>query len=291
MIDWKPTIVNVVLMAAGAAFGALFFYFGKNELTKYKKNLIIHSLLVAVIAAILGTVGYMVNEAPRLAFSIAQFLFLSLGLGHTLGVYLHQPWSSRTGFKKELFFTLSQFVIAALVFSLVFKFTSPQGYQWIFTLSALPFLIPFLFMKLFDFAMMIPMLIYKRWYYPVGEEMPDADDIDMTKPIVLAFQFQKRMRDTSYTNFRAKAPQRLVFGQLFFFFINDYNERHPESIIEYLDPQHNPSGWVFYVKNPWWKPNRFIDPHQTIQENELKEDDIVICTRVYELAKPNENNE
>lgn len=291
MIDWKPTILNVVLMAAGAAFGALFFYFGKNELTKYKKHIIIHTILVAFGAALWGTIGWMLNESPRLLFSIAQFLFLFLGLGHTLGVYLHQPWSSRSGFKKELFFTLSQFVIATLAFSFVLIFTLPESYRLIFTLSTLPFLIPFLFMKLFDFTMMIPMRIYKRWYYPVGEEMPDADEIDMTKPIVLAFQFQKKMSDNSYTNFRAKAPQRLVFGQLFFFFINDYNERHPESIIEYLDPQHNPSGWVFYVKNPWWKPNRFIDPHLTIQENELKEDDIVICTRVYESTKPSENNE
>ncbi|MFN8292108.1 MAG: TssN family type VI secretion system protein [Chitinophagales bacterium] len=291
MLDWKPAIVNVVFMAAGAAFGALFFYFGKNELSKYKKHLIVHTLLVALISALWGTVGFLVAETPRLAFSIAQFLFLFLGLGHTLGIYLHQPWSSRTGFKKELFFSLSQFVVAALVFTLVIQFTAPPAYRLLFTFAALPFLIPFLFMKLFDFAMMIPMLIYKRWFYPVEDEMPDADDIDMTQPIVLAFQFQKRMKDASYTNFRAKAPQRLGFGQLFFFFINDYNERHPESIIEYLDPHRQPSGWVFYVKNPWWKPNRFIDPHQTIQENTLKEDDIVICTRVYEQLKPTAENE
>ncbi len=288
MIDWKPSIVNIVLSAAGAAFGALFFYFGKDVITNYKKHLIVHTLLNVLLTAIFSCIGFIIIEMPRLSFSLAQFLFLVSGMAHALGIYLHQPWSKRTSFKPEFYFTLTQFAVAAIIFSLLLRLTGPKEYLWIYPLASFVFPLPFLAMKLFDFAMEVPMQIYKRWFYPVEDEMPDADDIDMSKPVVIAFQFQKRMRDSSYTNFRAKAPVRLNFGQLFFFFINDYNERHPESIIEYLDMQRNPSGWVFYVKNPWWKPNRFIDPFVTVGENEIKENDIIICTRVYEQNVSNE---
>ena len=80
--------------------------------------------------------------------------------------------------------------------------------------------------------------------------------------------FQKKLNEPHFTNFRAKAPRDMEFGQLFYYFINDYNERHPNGKIEFADKNLSAYGWIFYQKPAWYTINtKYIDTDKTFYAN------------------------
>ena len=75
--------------------------------------------------------------------------------------------------------------------------------------------------------------------------------------------------------------ENMEFGKLFYFFINDYNERHPESNIEHLNSTTQlPHEWIFYFKPNWLGNINHIDFSKTVLSNEIKENDVIVCQRV-----------
>ena len=62
--------------------------------------------------------------------------------------------------------------------------------------------------------------------------MPNLDLLDLSRVLIIQFEFLKSTSETSNTNFKAKAPYNMPFGELFYIFISDYNESHPQNIIE-----------------------------------------------------------
>ena len=96
----------------------------------------------------------------------------------------------------------------------------------------------------------------------------------------IRFEFKKKINDGAITNFRAKAPVDMYFGELFYYFINDYNERHPDGRVEYVNGSGEPNGWVFYKKPRWHTlGTSYIDAEKTIFNNHIKENDVIICSR------------
>jgi hypothetical protein len=128
---------------------------------------------------------------------------------------------------------------------------------------------------------MIPERIFRKWYYPVGKEINDPLDSELVSLLVVSFVFHKKMIDPEITTFRAKAPSHMVFGRLFYYFLNDYNERHREGPIEFLDQEARPYGWVFYKTN-WLNIKRYIDPDQIITDNHIRENSVIVCQRIKE---------
>lgn len=71
------------------------------------------------------------------------------------------------------------------------------------------------------------------------------------------------------------------FGELFYYFINDYNERHPHATISYSNETGMPSGWIFFKKPKWYTLfTKYIDSERTIFTNHIRENDIIMCIRV-----------
>ena len=87
-------------------------------------------------------------------------------------------------------------------------------------------------------------------------------------------------KTSELSNFRLKAPEKMAFGKLFYFFINDYNDRHPENKIVYINSENEPHGWVFYRKPKWYLGMKYIDYARTVDSNGIKEDNVIICQRV-----------
>ena len=110
--------------------------------------------------------------------------------------------------------------------------------------------------------------------------MEDPDESKLKNLLVISFEFKKGINDSSITNFRAKAPVDMDFGQLFYYFINDYNERHPDSKIQYVNGSGEPNGWIFYKKHRWnTLTTQYVDAGKTIFNNHIKENDVIICNR------------
>jgi hypothetical protein len=128
---------------------------------------------------------------------------------------------------------------------------------------------------------LIPERVFKTWTYPTSQSIPDPTDAELASPMVVSFEFQKKVNDADYTIFRAKAPKDIQFGKLFYFFINDYNSRHPEGIIQ-VSSKTDPYPWVFHFKPKLFVKTRYLDPDETVFHNQIKENSIIVCQRKFE---------
>jgi hypothetical protein len=148
-------------------------------------------------------------------------------------------------------------------------------------LSLFWFLIPILLNQTVEELLKVPPKIFSQWYYPLGQNIEDPSDDELDNPIVISFVFRKNENSPELTTFRAKAPVGMKLGRLFYFFINDYNSRHPEGMISFLDQNREPYGWVFMkLKNKFFNLKEAIDPEMSIYANEIRENDILVCTKI-----------
>jgi hypothetical protein len=74
------------------------------------------------------------------------------------------------------------------------------------------------------------------------------DLLDLSRVLVIQFEFTKKANESDFTNFRAKAPNAMLFGELFFIFLNDYNDRNPASPLNIFLPLVNLTAGCFTKK-------------------------------------------
>jgi hypothetical protein len=148
-------------------------------------------------------------------------------------------------------------------------------------MSLLWFLIPVLLKKTADELMNVPDKAYKLWYYPVKHSFEDPSEQELENPVIISLIFMKNERSSDLTTFRVKAPVGMKFGQLFYYFINDYNDRNPEGTISYMTDNLEPCGWIFKkVTRGIFGTKVVIDPESSVYSNEIKENDLLYCHRI-----------
>lgn len=154
--------------------------------------------------------------------------------------------------------------------------------QYIFYLvsALLFFIIPMLCYQLFEYSVSIPVKLHKRWFYPLNDRYPTPKASEMRNIIILNLVFQKKEDDEQIINFKVKAPKAIDYGRLFYYFINDYNEKNPNSQINFLDAKNQPYGWYFYTKPKWFSSSEYIDPDLAIDTNNIKDGTTIICQRI-----------
>ena len=252
--------------------------------TKNKKRAIVYALIVLITFALTGLLSSskVLNDTPLNSFFGFQFLFFVLGVLHlyVLRKYFSDLSEDKGAYFPEFLFTLIYVCFGLIAFiQIVNRFKSPFSY--IFMSSTILFVLPTLVYKLYEFAMLIPVPIFEGWLFPLSKDIKDPTKEELINPRVISFEFKKTTNDGEITNFRVKAPQAMEFGKLFYFFIIDYNERHPEGLIEISDDKtQEPSPWVFYFKPNWYSPIKHINFTQTVAANNIKEDSVIICRRV-----------
>lgn len=254
----------------------------KGAFKPYQKTTIMYvvaAMLLFAITALLAYPGFIRNTFN--AFILFQVIFLLMGTLHVYYMQQKIKWitESKT-FVPELLFTILTCIFGCIGFLLVYRFLNNDGLNYVMAASAIFFIIPFFFYKTFLRATSIPPKIVKEWFYPVQQEVGEPDEAKLKNLLVISFEFKKQVNDGAITNFRAKAPADMDFGQLFYYFINDYNERHPESKVQFINDSGEPNGWVFY-KKPRWSTimTDYIDADKTIFNNHIRENDVIICNR------------
>jgi hypothetical protein len=239
-------------------------------------------LLYCVVSGlVLGALGF-AGTFDSTHFQSYYFFVQLLALG--VGV-LHQ-WVSKQ-FAPAFFTTFGRGLLAtfgilllAMGFTLVlYQKTGHLGNRWPFVTSLIPFVVPFLVVQAYRYYRLIPPANYRKWYFPIDGEMPDLDLLDLSKILVIQFEFFKKPEDANFTNFKAKAPVAMTLGDLFLVFINDYNERTPASPIQYTDAAGRPFGWVFTKKAAWWQRPVYLDPGLDFNRNQLADNATIIAMR------------
>ena len=275
--------LSLIFMIAGTMIMMLVSKLRKL-FSKNKKHAILYALLIILTFALAGLLSSskVLNDTPLNSFFGFQFIFVLLGVGHlyVMRKYFGDLSEDESSFFPEFLFTLVIMLFGLIGFlNVVGRFKAP--FSSVFMASSIAFMLPWLIYKLFEFATAIPVPIYKKWLYPLGKNIKDPTKEELMNPLVISFEFKKRKEENEITNFRVKAPEAMEFGKLFYFFINDYNERHPESRIEYLNHQdQQPDEWIFYFKPGWLKSARHVNFAHTVQANDIKENSIIVCERV-----------
>ncbi|MBN1822582.1 MAG: hypothetical protein JW833_17800 [Prolixibacteraceae bacterium] len=211
---------------------------------------------------------------------IAQSIIIILGVLHVVLAQKLLPFYSTQVFGMQIVFIICTLLFAYFFTNLSFTFFVESSAEFVWILSLLWFLIPVLLNQTVTKLLEVPHKEFKKWQYPVGSAYDDPTDEEMENPVVISFVFKKDSEDSDLTTFRAKAPVGMSLGKLFYFFINDYNSRHPEGLITYKDENNEPGKWVFFkVKSKLFRLKEALDPDESIYNSNIKENDVLICKR------------
>ena len=243
---------------------------------KYGKRPFLYALILVLFLGSIGLLQWNSADQADSYYYFAQALALALGIGHVYLMYKFISAITPEDFWKGLLATIL-LMVAAVIAALVFYYFFHLDYR--FLSYVLPFVIPYLCREAYLYFSRIPVSVYKSWYYPLNEEMPDLDMIDLSQMEVVQFVFSKRSQDPTQTNFTSKAPLNMKLGQLFFIFINDYNDKNAQQPIGYLRSEEQPFGWLFYRKRKWFNQKQFFDADLSVHENNIQPNEIIYAIR------------
>lgn len=245
-------------------------------------SIFLYLLASLLLFALLGA-GAVYSPLPyKVTFLLVQAGALLLGCFHLYAQGRWLAWFDAEGWVHGTVMTgLSWMAGAAGIALLVWlpqleERTAPTA----FIMATLPAVIPFFFYEAYRSWLQIPGKQYKLWHYQANAPGPDLARMDLSNFMVVHFWMSRRFGESLYHDFSSKAPYEMHFSDLFHIFLTDYNVLKPEQAIQYLNEQGQPYGWIFYAKQAWWKPRRYINPDYSFRDNFLKQGDIIVARRV-----------
>ncbi len=249
----------------------------RQEKLKYFIYIIVHALFLVIFESILYNLkGTMLSDR----FTALQIYFLVAGTIHLILFQFYFKKFETTKIYLEISIAfITTFFIAGFLLVIV-SYYKEMNYVWYLIATLLFFVIPTMCYTLFETAISVPAKLHKRWFYPINSRYPPPQISEMRNVIIINFVFQKKANDSQIINFKVKAPKAIDFGRLFYYFINDYNEKNPGAHIKYLDENDQPYGWYFHTKPKWFSSSDYIDADVAIDTNNLKDGDTIICQRI-----------
>jgi hypothetical protein len=150
----------------------------------------------------------------------------------------------------------------------------------VLTVSFVSFIVPLLLLAAFKQRMAIPELEYQAWQFPQYPDF-DFDSVDTSDLMLITLALRPNDTDSTEVSFKVKAPRAIEFQYFFVKFIEDYNNRNPESAINpWYNSNEEPIGWQFFIKPSFLGDKKYLDTGQTIASNRLKESNIIVAERV-----------
>ncbi len=252
------------------------------------KKPVIYGTFSSVVTSFAAYASIYVSQNLFTVFWVLAGLFLLFGIIHVSLIHKKYFASNAEGesglriFIGELLFAMSIILFTIVVFSSLQYFLKDKGKDFLFypmMMSTFAFFIPVMVTQTFRAAFSIPPPAYHTWVYPDAPiNLPEDDPRE--KLVVMGFEIAKKITDPKRTFFRAKAPENIYLGDLYYFFINDYNELQSETPIRFMDEQNGNYEWVFRLKTKWYQAQKVLDPSLTVKDNGVKENSVIICDRI-----------
>jgi hypothetical protein len=244
----------------------------------------LYGVISALVAAGLSFFSTFISENLFWVFWILSGIYFVFGLIHHFlnhkRYFKAKPENRRRIMMAELMFCASIVLFTVVIFSALQYFVRDQEYLFFpMMLSTLSFFLPFLFFNTYETVKSIPLPTYTPWEYPLHNPIDLPDEDSNERLLVIGFEIAKRDTDTKATYFRAKAPEGIKLGELFYHFINDYNELQSETPIEFEDEMGGATRWLFRTKPKWYQSSRILNPNYNIRENGIKENTIIAAER------------
>ncbi len=211
-------------------------------------------------------------------------LFAVAGIVHVLILhrkyFTPKPGKYNETLLGEILFAVAVAALVIAAFSALEYFLVNKAFLFYpILMSVLAFIVPLLVVHTFEAAYTIPKAVFHTWSYPAAPlDLPEEDENE--KLLVIGFEIEKKTGDGKKNYFRAKSPEGIVLGELYYHFINDYNEMQSETRIQFMDEENEPQLWWFRAKRKWYQPERILNPQATMKENGVVENTVIICERV-----------
>ena len=255
----------------------------KNQFLN-NKRLIISILILSLVLALPGLMGFLSFDFMPFGYIICQIYYVATGC---IFVYLATRYYPKELLERKLFIIFSILVSVLLGF-----FLFQLGFNWLSDIhfgiwaatSIATFFTPILFWWAYVALISIPTEIYKIWAYPSSPIHIEMDHLDFDRLLVLELELYKSTNDPEPIKVKAKAPQNMVFGEWFYKFIEDYNLKFPKAPVKYNSEDLESYKWIFFIKTSFFKKNIFIDPDLDITQNTITEKMTIYAKRVSENA-------
>lgn len=254
------------------------------------KELIFYLLVGGVLLSLPGVFGFAGNIFNPYWYLIGSILYFLLGW-----IHLHQilkrfqapdiPEGLSMLF--ELTITVFLLLFGTMLFVYLFDWLSPfKGYAWLAASCSLTFLIPLLFFYSYVQFLKIPFSIYKTWNYDENKQVFDLDGFDLNKLRVVTLELSKNGGDGHQFRIKAKTLLTgLTFGDWFQKVLEDYNFKNAGNTIELSNEEGVYYTWIFYVKRSLFHLRNYIDFDLDMAQNNIRENDVIICKRVIEYKQ------
>ena len=173
--------------------------------------------------------------------------------------------------------TLIWIFVGSLSFITVFGVISsnPNQFATNSTAGIISMLIPIILNKSYQYALSIPRLKYRRWYYNPTAFLPVLEPINVIK---INIQFTKIPNESvpNFEGYWVELPSDILLGTLFHYFIYSHNNRHRDykrNPIPYTQGD-LPIGWVLYKKNTAGQ-SVYLDMELSLKQNKIIESDTI----------------
>lgn len=248
------------------------------------KRPLFFSLIASVLASGAAFGATYLSHNQFFIFWTLSAVFLLFGLLTVLLVHKKYFRARSDNRNKQLFaeilFGLAILFLCVAVFSSLQYFLKDKNFMFFpMLLCMLFYFVPLLLLHTFDAAYDIPPPQYTTWKYPINHPIELPDEKENERLYVIGFEIPKKIAESNRTYFRAKAPEDMLLGDLFYHFMNDYNELQPETPIEYANKE-SVQEWLFRTKPKWVGFSKLLDPTLTVRHNKIKENTVIICERV-----------
>ena len=282
--------------------GALFFAVFKPGQAGLKA--LVYPLVIALFGGLMGLLLIMLLKSGDIStlgsYITDQFLFVFFGIFHVWWMYHKLIWAKRdsTSFENDSF--LPEFTFTILTGALVlaaqtaaFVYFSMSGFPQMLVTAGVLFLLPFLFVKAYDFLNQIPEKDFsKKWLFT--QKAINEEQWDWVNEVWIHFELREMWRPGRgntgrMARFRIFAPRNVPLREVFRLAVREYNKKGPEIGVQDLGFERVNEGkfwWLFTLKFMWsrphtWFPNmRYLDPWMACTANNLRPGDIVYARRM-----------
>ena len=274
------------LVISGAIFLAVAIWFIVLNISYDSANIkksLLFIFLFAFVITLPAIITYFNHEVSSSYLWMIGFSLFYLGLG--IGSYLllkHEIFGELN--KPDTSNILLTIIFASLGyigFILLFNYSDEYKLGPVFGIGILLFIIPLIFMISFEIMASMPQEIFKVWYYPVDDELPDLEkeDLNLILSIEIEFNRNPEVNEPAIT-YKAKAPVSMLYKEWFMYFVYKYNEKFDDNQLKVTDDNNNVYGWVFYPKPSFWSSKKYIDFDISLRDNKIVDNQIIIAKRV-----------
>ena len=278
----------IILVICLIAIG--FFSAKVKGFKEVRKKFLYYVLLNTIATAIFFLIVYNLKQTTIMfRYVTLHAFFIITGSVH---VYLYKTLFNSLKTKKihiEIILAIITSLFLLIALSLLIAYNNDFTYLFDFYITVLAFVFPTLVYILYNTSISIPTAIYDKWYYPLTKKYQIASINEFKNMIVLNLFFYKDDNESHLTKFKVKAPKNMNFGRLFYFFIIEYNEKNPGQTVKIIDEVKDPYGWCFYSKPKWYSRSKRIDSELTVENNNLRDNDSIMCQRI--LVEEDNNND